>query len=767
MTDNLLTLFCLVDGDSVPFSVDIDASKTVDHLKDAIKDKKAPEFDDIAPDKLVLWRVSIPLVPKKDRKNISLSDVPLTEELDETDDVSDVFPDKLPKKTIHVIVQRPPVAGRKQTISEAFPNGLPYQMPGPLLRTSGGNWIYQPDPELFAALQLAIKDHFDDFKGNRRDKSTMPLYLFLSGAGTGKSRNAQEFHRSALNCLTDEDDPDLREGIRNAWVFHVTLENGTSPSTKELDDPIRAIGSRMLLQLLPGKELYNVLEDYEEPHPIQVLSLVARGLHRDLKSATVILVVDGLQSFMTDPKDGHNKDSAFYRALTRIGDLALGEVFLMACCTATVTSPVEKALASTHRNRVILPVASLKSPHIEMDGLSMAVFDEQDHIIKVLVSDCGGHGRALECLHQVVARRGEDNVESLMNGLHLKLQGHYSEAFLMSSSTAQAIARAILTRAILDPDKPLAGTDKLPGELAIPGLVRYEQKKGLGAEGYLTAPYIWVWLMSYGKDPLLNNFRFNDGQELESKMDPRSPPGAQFWQHFEHFLATFRCLKSRVLEDGELTRISAIHTGARLRGNINFTNHHLKLTVSSQHVNTKSYSHRFVSAVRCENKTVNVRKGKHCIINAPSAPYGDSFTGIDAQPFCTEVHQCKLITDGARIDYQAERRKAASDNDFFMLFTSQNHLDVELPPLSGIVDGSNWEEYFGPFAGRAFVFATTGALDINLAQRRDLERMRGVGDGKAELIIQERSKRKFDSYSDADKRLRGVGKTVLKNFKFS
>ncbi|KAG0330716.1 hypothetical protein BG000_011552 [Podila horticola] len=695
MTDNIMTLFYLVDGEPTAhaFPVDIVPTKTIGVLKDLIMTKKTPGFDDVAADELTLWRVSIPdgddddddlpilldSIPGKDRKKLKAAR-----------EVSDIFI-KPARRMIHIIVQRPPP-------------GLPYQMPGPLLRTS-----------------------------DRRDKSTMPLYLFLSGAGTGKSRNAQEFHRSALNCLTEEDDPDLTDGIRKAWVFHVTLENGISPSAKELEDPIRAIGSRMLLQLLPGKELHDILDDYEEPRPIQVLGLVARGYDQDLKSATVILVVDGLQSFMTGPEDGHNKDSAFYRALTHIGDLALGEVFLMPCCTATVTSPVEKALAFTHRNCVVLPVASLKSPHIEKDGLSMAVFEEQDHIIKVFVSDCGGHGRALECLHQVLETRGNDNVESLMNGLFLKLRGRYSEVFLMLSTTAQAMARAILTRVQLDPDKPLAGTDKLPGQLAIPGLVRYKQKMGLGAEGYLTAPYIWVWLLSHGTDPLLNNFRFNDGQELESKVDPRSPPGAQFWQHFEHFVATFRCLKSRVLEDREPTKISAIHSGARLHGDINFTNHHLKLTVSSRHVNTKSKSHRFISVVRCENETVNVRKGRHCVTNAPQ------YLMATASPDSTHSHSALKFT---------------------------NHLDVELPPLSGIVDGSNWDNYFGPFTGRAFVFATLGALDINLAQRRDLKRMRGVSDTKAELIIQERSKRKFDSYKDADKRLCGVGKTVLKDFKF-
>ncbi|KAF9337986.1 hypothetical protein BGZ91_009113, partial [Linnemannia elongata] len=89
MTDNLLTLFCLADGDSVAFSVEIAASKTVDHLKHAIKIKIPDTFKGVDAMDLTLWRVSIPLAPKKDRKVISLGDIPLKEELDETDDLSE------------------------------------------------------------------------------------------------------------------------------------------------------------------------------------------------------------------------------------------------------------------------------------------------------------------------------------------------------------------------------------------------------------------------------------------------------------------------------------------------------------------------------------------------------------------------------------------------------------------------------------------------------------------------------------------------------
>ncbi|KAK3826416.1 MAG: hypothetical protein J3R72DRAFT_458012 [Linnemannia gamsii] len=101
-----------------------------------------------------------------------------------------------------------------------------------------------------------------------------------------------------------------------------------------------------------------------------------------------------------------------------------------------------------------------------------------------------------------------------------------------------------------------------------------------------------------------------------------------------------------------------------------------------------------------------------------------------------------------------------------MLFASQHWSNVELPSLSGIVDGSNWVYYFGPYAGRAFIFATAGALDINLAQRKYLKGVEGVDERKADFIIQERTKREFDSYEDATQRFRGLGAAVLKRFKF-
>ena len=58
---SIITLFCLVQGTSTPFSVDIDRNQIVDHLKDAIKAKKSKYFASIDADNLRLWRVEIPV----------------------------------------------------------------------------------------------------------------------------------------------------------------------------------------------------------------------------------------------------------------------------------------------------------------------------------------------------------------------------------------------------------------------------------------------------------------------------------------------------------------------------------------------------------------------------------------------------------------------------------------------------------------------------------------------------------------------------------
>jgi Crinkler effector protein N-terminal domain len=101
-----ITLLCLVKGNTTAnaFPVDIDKDQLVGHLKDAIKAKKAPEFDNFPADRLKLWKVSIPGDQDDQLQNLSLED---SDELLAINDIGDYWPTSPPKKTIHVLVEPP------------------------------------------------------------------------------------------------------------------------------------------------------------------------------------------------------------------------------------------------------------------------------------------------------------------------------------------------------------------------------------------------------------------------------------------------------------------------------------------------------------------------------------------------------------------------------------------------------------------------------------------------------------------------------------
>ncbi|KAF9993199.1 hypothetical protein BGZ65_011322 [Modicella reniformis] len=118
-----LTLFCAVDGESNPFSVEVDPTKSVDVLKKAIKTNKSHEFDDIDANKLTLWKVLIPYDSVKKHLKFDLGQLQANEKekLDPISDTSDVFGQettKKPAKMISIIVERPPPDNKRKGSEE-------------------------------------------------------------------------------------------------------------------------------------------------------------------------------------------------------------------------------------------------------------------------------------------------------------------------------------------------------------------------------------------------------------------------------------------------------------------------------------------------------------------------------------------------------------------------------------------------------------------------------------------------------------------------
>ncbi|KAF9081985.1 hypothetical protein BGX27_004680, partial [Mortierella sp. AM989] len=123
MTTQKIKLFCILDGDSSAFPVKLDSDDTIGELKKAIKEEKKPRLDDIDADKLLLYQIAIPDEGTQVNLNNVDSPKPL---LKATTEIAEVFGTAPPKKTIHVIVQRPyadAAAGKKsQSLSDEFPD---------------------------------------------------------------------------------------------------------------------------------------------------------------------------------------------------------------------------------------------------------------------------------------------------------------------------------------------------------------------------------------------------------------------------------------------------------------------------------------------------------------------------------------------------------------------------------------------------------------------------------------------------------------------
>ncbi|KAF9115634.1 hypothetical protein BGX30_006203 [Mortierella sp. GBA39] len=113
MTRKRLSLWCLVNGDPISkaFELATPSAETFGQLRSTIHLSKPIWFKDLEVEDLTLWHVSIPIVLANKHRPILLNEfLESATEVDPTDDVSVVFPKTPPKKTIHIIVQRPPPA---------------------------------------------------------------------------------------------------------------------------------------------------------------------------------------------------------------------------------------------------------------------------------------------------------------------------------------------------------------------------------------------------------------------------------------------------------------------------------------------------------------------------------------------------------------------------------------------------------------------------------------------------------------------------------
>ncbi|CAG8663658.1 10780_t:CDS:2 [Funneliformis caledonium] len=652
-------------------------------------------------------------------------------------------------------------------------NSIPLDLERPplsLLNTDGLSWDYQKSPKLEEELRVHVRNLYGVFKENKRDKSNTPIFFMVSGAGCGKSRNATEIPKILRRIFVN--DPELGSRLQEALIFNIPLENETKINLSTETDANVLISKRMLYQLQDQLLWNEIRDDMQTLSITDVLKRCANQKNVALKELTVILIVDGLQTTLINENDGMDKRSLFYSFLTEISLIATNNKypFVIACCTATLARPFHQMVADSHQKRVFLPIRSLNPPQKK----GKPVFKDAP-LLNMLISDMGGNGRALEALESALIDVDieNDSFVSIAEKVCYKLEDRYNE-WINKTHYLIPVLRVILTHTTLIASVPIPGTNILPEELSKLGLIKFEKQNEFSGEGTLTCPYIWLWLMANASksDSILRNWNFKYYKELQTDGDPTIPPGCQFWQHFEHFIASFRVLKSNVFEIDKEIKLQDIHAGAKHNfGTATIKNIPLSLAKATRQQSTKSSAYSANKTVTCKRGddqiNLNLEDASACIINGSSAPAGDSFCPIyfaNTPQLHIESHQCKCLksTTVNQTTFHEEREKACDKDDIFILYTCGSSNVTRLPPLSAIVDCDRWKLYFGPFAGRAFLLVQSDKFNINNCSKSELTSICGIGPKRADLL---ESMRPYDDLEDCIYKTK-IPRKFLINFRF-
>lgn len=584
----------------------------------------------------------------------------------------------------------------------------------------------------------------------------------LSGAGTGKSRLLDEFQSLCVAAL-QHSSPELSCKVKDAYVFKVNFENGVS--TDPYHEGGYSIGSRMLYQMT--NESWPTFSQNPKARvlPDAVLEQLARIEGKRLSDMTVLLLVDGMQEL---PHEAPSKQSKFYTALKAISDLVNGcskskeYPFVIACCSATFHNPVSHMLAGSNQRRVEIVLPPL-------DGKMIFSQYIEDPLISLLVDDMGGHGRALEALWICLSQFKASNIslEALMGRLRTELTRRYATwtdpTFLLP---LVPLLKAVLTRQkFQNLSVVLPGSNYTVDDHVKLGLFRWNMQNQT-----LECPYILVWLLSaHCGDKDLENVLLGDYKSEQHNMNPQQcGTGMQGWMHWEEFVARFRCLKSHVFE-GSTVQWSELHAGAQFGPGAEelVKVEKLQLVCATQQYSTDTGDNNML--IKHEMGSSLLADSKVLVINGKSAQACDIFCALKLNNNETvkEGIQCKHIVKATTTTMlKEETTKAKFKEDFFMYMTTGPEQDggVQLDARCGFVNQSRFKEYFGPYAGRAFM-SQKEPPNINSASRSQLISVHGVGAKTADTILEKRKEREFQGLDDCYQRT-SISKHVLKRFKF-
>ncbi len=617
----------------------------------------------------------------------------------------------------------------------------------PFVGTPGGEWVYQKSDTVLEQLGDELPKHHALWCDRKKDKSH-PLFLALSGPGTGKSRlldelpdlardavdarareakardaveakqhlarDAIEAERADLAAVEANRLADLAATLADAHVFSVSFENGSRPAGdgSEGDDANLLIGTRMMWQF--ADQLRMSFDEFQHKRQYRIsdaLKELERLTGKPRHEQAVFLLVDGLQRLQHELQ---SKTSVLAGAITSVCNIVnAGPEFVVGVLAATVHVPINHFLSNSPQTRVFLQPPAV-------DGAFLVEkYGADEPGLRLLVGDMGGHGRALELLEEVVREHPSRPLPlaKVANKLYHKLIGKYDNWIAKSTALFGPVVTAVLARSPFMHELDTVADGIAVEEVLGLGLVRWA-----GPNTPLDLSYVALWLMATDEQKL--DLMLGDYESVEASLLQKN--GRRDWRAWERLVASFRGLKS-VAFAGEDVKLSDLHAGALLSDAAKRTD--VRVRVRCQRV-VEAVSKQNASAGNVkttDGEEVDMSSGEFVALNAHGAAAADVWSRVDIVPaeeggVATQVSEAiacrrrKQKLDEKSFD--KEREKACSgDDDVFIFFQAgpvaddvKERVESDDQRRLVVVGEKQMSAYFGVFAGRAFLLRPPAPL---------------------------------------------------------
>ena len=538
---------------------------------------------------------------------------------------------------------------------------------------------------------------FEEVLSTGVDKKARSIGVIHSGMGDGKSRTLQELvgllkaHEKCKEALVGKNIIEIRITLENATM----LSGGERPAYAASEDKLvkdeeklRAVGQSLIRRIVPrltGKRF-----DPTTTYDFSIATLMKK-ISELQANAVIVLLIDGVHNF--DPKATTYEGSLVQTLFDVVQEAILVEhIRVYAVCAATVKTDdfVARGMQSTEVPKyLVAPPVLTEIPDMVRGKATHPLVQEHASYFLGLA---GRHPRALAELCMV--DHSVDTLSTLLNKGVDALHRHYQYTTGVTPAVVKELLRCALSRTC-DVKKKVG--ERTLGQWASHGLMRIE-------DGRLHMSFLFILIILEAAGLLWN-------MKLDTAVSSATNSCA-----FEVFIARVRFLRGWAFSTEEHpyeegVPMEKLHHGVEWCG---------------AGPDKKAVGHAptgvFVAPTRYGDgcplpKPLQDSKDANSlakiVVNGAGAPSADVFCTLkagaseDKPEYYNEVVQAKLSSmEGSKLKMDVNT-DAAAGGDVYILISlgrtvsesDRDQLQELLPATSvGIVDDTNFDTYFGPFA---------------------------------------------------------------------